>query len=373
MRITMVLKFSDYATVEGDKAKCKVCAKVIGKRLDTWSRHYNTFHPDELKSLKGSGTLVLTPFETRNEYVENVMEILTECNTPFSFWSHPAVRKNQQCFADKFNVTCSADSFSKMLKVHSKVVRRVIELELKGRLVGLKLDVATRKGRSILCISVQFVKMGRIHIRYLTMATIPGAATTEMIQDMIDECLRKYNLDKKLIYSITTDNGSNMLKASKLTLEEVDWAIDNEDAEVIRGIIQEYEDDDDGEEDESQPVTRRQSMPNIFEDPNAPDEDAEDELDRNIYEAAGIYGSKRIRCAAHVIQLAVHDFMKRCERTAIVNKAKDAVKEIRKYIRSLPVEFRNRPKLPKLANDTRWSSTYNMVSYNIDLTFTPFV
>lgn len=359
----MVHHLSDFAdVVPGDKARCIVCKKVYGQKTSNWLRHYEKKHLAELKAI-GDGVLaVITAFTTKEAYIENLMAILTQCNTTFSFWSHPAARANQKCYAEKFGVNVSASSMAKFLVHYAQSIRNTISDELEGRLISIKFDIATRKHRSIIGISVQFIRDWKIEIRYLAMASVPGSATAELLRDIIDDCLKIYRLDKRNIYSVTTDNGPNVLKTSRVLLEEIDWAIDQDDRATIQRALDEFGEADDDEEDDT---TTTEPMSGFdYEDLQLQDisDDEPEQLRQNLETAAATFGDKSTRCAAHVIQLAVHDFMKRSGRKEFLTTMKDTVKDVRAYIRNMPEEYRNRPKLPALPNDTRWNSTYNMVS-----------
>lgn len=54
-------------------------------------------------------------------------------------------------------------------------------------------------------------------------------------------------------------------------------------------------------------------------------------------------GAKSTKCAAHVIQLASKDFIKSSGRLDIVKELKDVVRDVRKYIKRLPLNPANPP------------------------------
>lgn len=113
-------------------------------------------------------------------------------------------------------------------------------------------------------------------------------ATADNIRRRIHEVISKHGLQIDQVYSCTTDNSANCIKASRNLLEEVKIRAavasnitneEAEDAEIIQGT--------------------------------AADQTAEDEATRAIEEIN--LESKPIRCAAHTVQLAVHDVFKRYE------------------------------------------------------------
>lgn len=102
--------------------------------------------------------------------------------------------------------------------VHTKAfkIREKLQIQLKGKLLALKVDAATRHDRSILGINVQFVDKGRIQIRTLAMVELNEAHTAENLKGTILDVLRSYGLTIYNVYSLTSDNAKNMVKIPKL-------------------------------------------------------------------------------------------------------------------------------------------------------------
>lgn len=73
------------------------------------------------------------------------------------------------------------------------------------------------------------------------------------------------------------------------------------------------------------------------------------------------HSKEEIRCAAHVVQLAVNKYLANYdeEMDAIRETAKSIIDRIRKMPRG------NRPNMPTVSNATRWSSKYYMVNIKI--------
>lgn len=143
---------------------------------------------------------------------------------------------------------------------------------------------------------------------------------------------------------MTTDSGANVLCVSKDILSQIDFLVSEEDRRFIRS--QQMDDPGDDDEDDYNLEAEEdlhQEMP---------------ALDAAAAEFTGIV-CVATKCAAHVVQNAVADFLKRSGRPAQLAELKDHVKEIRKFLR-WPITS---TPLPRLANDTRWNSTLDMVSF----------
>lgn len=281
------------------------------------------------------------PFRTKEEYIRNIISIMTECKVPLSFWDEPAVRQNQRVYSELFDVSCSAWSMSLLLAAH---VKEKMALQLKGKLISLKLDIVSRLKRSVLGVSVQFVQDRKLQIRYLAMVEVSSTATAEELRVIIDDCLGEYGLDKRNFYSITTDRGGRLKTTPKVTADEIAWAVVGGDLDEIRHDLENFEENENT--DDELPAT---------ED----DELGEVDLDRNLHIAASVDGSQSVPCVAQAVQLAIFDFMQLENRKETMAATQAAVKEVRQYIRNTP---NDRPDLPTLSMDTKWSSSYDMVS-----------
>lgn len=102
--------------------------------------------------------------------------------------------------------------------VHTKAfhIREEFREELKGKLLALKVDGATRHDRSVLGINVQFIANGRIHIRTIAMIELKESHTAQNLRDTILDILHSYGLTIYNVYSLTSDNARNMIAIAKL-------------------------------------------------------------------------------------------------------------------------------------------------------------
>lgn len=130
-------------------------------------------HLETLDSLLLKTTTIEVELHTRDKYIENIIQITTECNLPFTVWSHKAM-KNQDGFSRKYNVTCSTKSVASLLAKFSDTLRERMTNQLHQRRLCLKFDIASRKGRSNLGIAAQCVYDWDWTIHYLSMHEILG-------------------------------------------------------------------------------------------------------------------------------------------------------------------------------------------------------
>lgn len=111
--------------------------------------------------------------------------------------------------------------------MHRKKIRELVMLEadrmrtkisnyLQNKLLCLKVDAATRLGKSYLCINVQLFVNNEFKLFTLGMVRITSQHTGENLKKLIMEVLGRYNIGTMNVYAITTDNGSNMIKCVKI-------------------------------------------------------------------------------------------------------------------------------------------------------------
>lgn len=366
------IAYSLLAERQDDKSsKCLQCGIVYTNK--NLMRHYERKHPSALEQFLPKTRIFKSTLMTAEQYINNIMAIMTTMNLPFTFWENPAVQENQQHFTSEFGITCSRKFMTDLLSKYAADVRKRIAKELKSvKLVGLKFDIATRKGRKVLGISIQYMSKWHTEIRYLGMVEVTHIADAETLRRLIDSTLKDYDLSVAKIYSCTTDNGANMLLTATTLMDDIDSAVESQNTPFLMDIngglpmdVDEDEDDDhenidceySDSEDEEGELNRtlnntldlsRHSV--IIDEPPT----AEEALEQVVK----VYTTKETRCAAHVIQLAVKDFLKG-SRQKFMDTTKAKVKKARKFLSKLPSTMKI--KLPTLKNETRWSSSYYMV------------
>jgi len=196
-----------------------------------------------------------------------------------------------------------------------------------GKMISVKVDLCTRRGRHFIGINIQAVVEDELKVVTAAVAELHERATAVAIRGYIVRCLAKLGISEKHIYSLTTDNGSNVIKVGDLMRSDFALAQQNCGSE------------DDDEHDVA--------------------ETSDNELDVEALTAED--GVMTVRCAVHTLQLSVHDFFRaNSEVKDIISKAHNIAKKTHKQsIREL-FKNNNRP-LPRLDCETRWGSTYSML------------
>lgn len=94
---------------------------------------------------------------------------------------------------------------------------------LRHTIFSSKFDLATRKDRHILGLSVQFISQWKIVIRHIGMVAMWRKCTADAILDEIEMLIQTLYIPTANIFSTTTDNGANVLSAARKLLDKIDW------------------------------------------------------------------------------------------------------------------------------------------------------
>lgn len=271
-----------------------------------------------------------------------------------------------------------------MLHQTATNVRHKISQELKDRPFSLMVDITTKRRRSILGISSQFILKGKHVIRSLGMLELDESHTGQYLAKVICSLLLEYGVKLQQVIAITTDNGANVVKmvqdvtTQMVSIErthqtssrlECEKDVDSYDAEIeiyLRNVP-DYTDD--------------QALDILFEDV-----DSEDEIDDDVFaENEALLNAmvsslqnpndcnftglvKGVRCGVHTLQLGIHDGLSKLSRANqnVISLCRRIAKTLR--LKSIDHELKLagiKLSVPQLDVPTRWCSSFLMVNIYI--------
>lgn len=234
------------------------------------------------------------------------LELVTVNGQPFSLMEDSGFKKIICPIVDAMGnfVAINQSNIREMVIETARIERERLSEELRDKLLMLKIDAATCRERSVLGINVQYTDGQQIVLTTLAVRELTEKHTGSYISSIVRGVLEEYNLTLNQIYSVTTDNGANMIKAVSLMTEM--------QGEGIQGMV----DEDTDEVGESGDC-------DLVED----SDELEVELDSLLHGRPMLQG---VRCSAHTLQLAVIDAMKdRCVSNHIA-KARHVAKKLSK-------------------------------------------
>jgi hypothetical protein len=422
----------DYAVahVAENRSQCNICKKQIrGVHSGNMEAHINSTHPDIAKELKvkkeqlagASSTSVMgassstassglpvkrsstttnlsdqdapgskrstqlqqatLPFfasksklPTAEELKDACVEMTTVNGRPFQILNDSGFRRlldpliaHAQAVAKK-KITINDKNHKKRVQDKAATVRAKMTEKLKNRMICVKVDAATRMGRSILGVNAQFIEHGKVIVFTLAMKEMFSRHTAENLRDYVLGVLDRYRVQLKQVYSLTVDNGANMVRCGRLLDLEQSSAPENPAAEAPSTAILTV-DDDDGEspgapssdselDDEEDEVLHAASLTEVEELTSAAEG-----LELEVADAVGT-SITVVRCAAHTLQLVVKDALKLQQ--DVLAKIRELTRQQKRSTVISTIRALKKP-LPILDNLTRWSSTHRMAERAIEL------
>lgn len=272
----------------------------------------------------------------KNKLMRAAVGLLTEDNLPIKIFNSPNMRALMDPYCEALSqkegsrfVINSKNVRSGVLKCASNI-RKALTKKLEGKILSLKIDSATRGFRTIFGINVQFRENGKNESHLLAMLHISGkqSTTSKKLAQYIIKQLKKYKVSTDQIITITSDNGANMCKSSRML------------AHVQNVMHEELQ----GEEDNNIYLMHLE------------------EIEKNDPIVVQIENLQSCRCAAHTLQLCATDVSKNDEFKNYILVCRNLVKSIRKSSNGyLEIFEQNKKSVPTLDCATRWGSTYLML------------
>lgn len=196
--------------------ECKECGKHInGNKGSNLAAHLQR-HEQLYSQICDNGLIE----RNRLELLLNCVEFVAVDGNPFSSLNKTGLQSMIKKQLNELNQAGRSVNLKdphlyevkEMLQKTAQNVRQIIREELKNRLFSLKVDITTKRRRSIFGVSAQFIVDGKHIIRSIGMLQLDESHTGEYLAKMIWELLSTYGVMPQQILAITTDNGANVVK-----------------------------------------------------------------------------------------------------------------------------------------------------------------
>ncbi|XP_055637192.1 uncharacterized protein LOC129775933 [Toxorhynchites rutilus septentrionalis] len=327
---------------DGDRGICNMDNELgntctyVQRKLDinNFIRHFRTQHPERayIEGLQMEGELV--PKKPRiiskrlcaidkSLLIEASIKLVTNHYLPVSCVEWEAMRMIFDPLTVAVGMTMDTRNLECHLKLSARKIKDTIVSEMKGCLISLKIDSVSRHNRHVLTISARYAIEDKIATRTLGIIEVKLGQTTAFVKDQIMSMIGNYGLTSDQIFSVTCDNGANMLGAVRKLKQEFE-------ADLTETNIQ--SDEDHREQQESFTASLSDQLQKHF----------------NI-----------IRCAVHALQLAISD---------VVNKFNEGVQKLADVARKCKsVKYtkffeRHCASYPPVWGQTSWDGIYLMIS-----------
>ncbi len=263
---------------------------------------------------------------SKKKCINNLVSIFTVGGRPFTLCDDEGFKYFVAPYFECFRITLNKNTVQGFIKNEAKIKRNELSNILHNRVISIKVDLTTINRMNYISINCQFIDNYKIKIFNLLMNELDGSSTAENIKREILCCLELFKIKIEQVFTITIDNGTNVVKASNMLNDEY-IEIENHVAE---------------------------NFINSITCPSEEEKNIED-----LVQSVGKVGDiSTIRCVAHTFQLAINSFF--IETQEIIQLVRNLAKELR-CPRHKTLLKQHCLATPSIDNATRWSSVFNML------------
>lgn len=225
-QISRALNFFTLIDNTAKKYVCNICKKELsGRKLNNLISHFKVDRLDhkdiyisEILGIDEKHILV-----QREEFIHSAVELVTINSESFALLSKSGFRNGHQLQLHRFrSAGCPVNlsdehvyEIKEKVRTTAKQIKELIKSETCHKIVSIMVDSATRNGRSIYGVSLQYKHNGVLKIVAIGMRELKQSHTAIHLADVLLKILAEYEIALKQVLSITTDNGSNMLAMVK--------------------------------------------------------------------------------------------------------------------------------------------------------------
>lgn len=218
-----------------NKASCKICGKqfdsvvkgnlkvhLVKDHNEIACQHNCTIlkrsHSNERRSVASTSQKKPKKMD-RGSYIKLCVQLVAINLVAMAVLNYPAFRQLTETHSFDTKMQINSTNIGGYIEETANQIRSIIKNEVHRRLVSIKLDVASRYGRSVLGINVQFFSLTerKIVIRTLGIIELKKRHTSSYLQSRVNEILELYAIDQRNVYTFTSDNGANMIKLGKFS------------------------------------------------------------------------------------------------------------------------------------------------------------
>ncbi|BFG00109.1 uncharacterized protein DMAD_00182 [Drosophila madeirensis] len=229
--------------LERNGSVCKICRRVFkGNYLTNLKRHlieeHKSQYESELRGLERSEPVekkkkVSVTFGS-NEVKDACVQLVTTEKMPFALLdTEPFKKLTCQIFSGLNMGPITSRNIMEHVAEKYKTVKASIIKAMTHKLISLKLDIASRHSRGILGVNAQYYEDNSIKVVTLAIIELNKKHTGANLSAEIESTfIEDFSLTKSQIYSVTSDNGGNIIKSIEILNEDSDDSADDDEEEL---------------------------------------------------------------------------------------------------------------------------------------------
>nr|XP_029711156.1 uncharacterized protein LOC115256562 [Aedes albopictus] len=187
-----------------------VCHVEVARRLGILPDNKdNADAPSTSKRPKPSPSKIIIEHDRKSALKGSIMYV-TENNLPLCFpdWESSQLLIGPIWKAYGLHVT--SNTMPNLVSHAAGIMRRIMREKFQNQLVALKIDSATRLGRSFFAINVSLAdEDGEVQIYHLASHEMTERQTKENLQLVIDGEMKEFGLEYKQVLTVTSDNAGD--------------------------------------------------------------------------------------------------------------------------------------------------------------------
>lgn len=360
---------------EDGKFKCSVAA--CDKKLSEKSaaiRHLKSLHPtiastvDSVKVLDKADAIEVKTKINPIKFWNAILQLIIFSALPFRILNSKGFRYIIKPYVTGFkqagiHFTVNIPNVQHRIEETAQRIKDKISSEVKGKLICLLLDIASRYNRSIFGINIVYWSNGKPCTRTIGMEALKLSQTGKNLYGLVREKLSKFGISLEQVFSVTTDNGKNLIKMTKLVRKDLSDGSDGS-AGAMSDEESGGESSDEDENGNHVPLDCDSHKEEVFDQELFNEEYFEDLLSnvRNEFEGSHNDLFTGISCAAHGLHLVVKDAINHCTG---LNVLIEQFRTLAKKLRTPKLRAELKAKKLKMAIidvKIRWSYLFNIVS-----------
>lgn len=379
---------TDFLEDSGKTHVCNVCnTKVNGSKEWNLAQHLQKCHLNIYEELNGQKD---TPKIKRLKFLQNCVEIVSVNGRPFACLLDSGFHNMVKDKLSEFNKAgCPINlSHANLVEVKDHLqktaeqIRDEIKKETQNRSLSLLVDIVTRQRRSICGFSVQYVLNGELKTRSIGMVELLYSHTGKYIANVIISRLKEFCIELRQIVTITTDNGSNVLKMVRDINDHLQSENDNASRLTSNDSTKSNDQIESNGHEKANEDTDALIEELLRNEPEVSDDEAyemlfaEVEIDQNYstllnemtteISSSDIWDITGVNCAEHTLQLGINDSIKKMNKSFqnVIELCRCVCKFLRLKSTCVTLDTIGMDYIiPRLANATRWGSMFLMVRF----------
>jgi len=215
------------------QSTCTLCNAVLkGWHGGNLEKHFKLYHKDAHSEIRQNEDSDGEPADKRakkavikiemneKQLTDACVDLVTTNGHPFSIIEHSGFRAIIDPILKGLgnNITLNRRNITDEVSLRANSMRESIKQELIGKWVHVKADSASRLGRSVLGVNIQYVVDFKMKLKNVGMLELDEKHLGEYLKEQIKKVLLRYGVETKNIVSFTRDRGANIVLVRRILI-----------------------------------------------------------------------------------------------------------------------------------------------------------